>query len=378
MSDTSVGENLWKDSCVEDMRLAAELLACEPELLDIYRSGLVEQENPLGINAEAWDSCRDQVSGILSECRSALENDGGAALDRRSPQQARLSRGTRIAQGTVPVQAVHAGSLLVQLVAEFLERLSLTGRPYSGRSLMRLMAMLQAAVTRRFEGSGEGGEGADGYGPSLLDVPRDSTIQSCGSMAREVHDRIGSAASLALRQLELYELARNVSSATDPRLDSLKQAILETMHGTRDIVTELRTRAHPVGSLETALSAFVTAMEIDEPVVDIRIEDFDEPLPETIGDNLFLVLRECLRNALAHARASRVTLYVRSDARRLRASVTDDGVGLPEERKFGNGLASMAERIRSLGGRMEIKSAPGCGTTLEFSVPMGEAWHAVG
>ncbi|MFD4523441.1 sensor histidine kinase [Streptomyces sp. NPDC058470] len=273
---------------------------------------------------------------------------------------------------------MHAGSLLVQLVAEFLERLSLTGRPYSGRSLMRLMAILQAAVTRRFEESGEGGEGADGYGPSLLDVPRDSTIQSCSSMAREVHDRIGSAASLALRQLELYELARNVSSATDPRLDSLKQAILETMHGTRDIVTELRTRAHSVGSLETALSAFVTAMEIDEPVVDIRIEDFDEPLPETIADNLFLVLRECLRNALAHARASRVTLYVRSDARRLRASVTDDGVGLPEERKFGNGLASMAERIRSLGGRMEIKSAPGCGTILEFSVPMGEAWHAVG
>jgi len=360
------------------MRLAAELLACEPELLDIYRSGLVEQGNPLGINAEAWDSCRDQVRGILSECRSALENDAGAAHDQRSPQHARLSRGTRIARGTVPVQAVYAGSLLVQLVAEFLERSSLTSRPYNGRSLLRLMAMLQAAITRRFEESGEGGEGADGYGSSLFDVTRDFTTQSRNSMAREVHDRIGSAASLALRQLELYELARNVSSATDHRLDSLKQAILETMHGTRDIVTELRTRAHSAGSLETALSAFVTAMEIDEPVVDIRIEDFDEPLPDTIGDNLFLVLRECLRNALAHARASRVTLYVRSDARRLRASVTDDGVGLPEERKFGNGLASMAERIRSLGGRMEIKSAPGCGTTLEFSVPMGEAWHAVG
>ncbi|MFD6306029.1 sensor histidine kinase [Streptomyces sp. NPDC060223] len=197
-------------------------------------------------------------------------------------------------------------------------------------------------------------------------------------MAREVHDRIGSAASLALRQLELYELARNVSSATDPRLDSLKQAILETMHGTRDIVTELRTSVRCVGSLETALSAFVTAMAIEETVVDIRIEDFHEPLPDAIGDNVFLVLRECLRNALAHARASRVTLSVRSDARRLRASVTDDGVGLPAERKFGNGLASMAERIQSLGGRMEIRSAPGRGTTLEFSVPMGEAWHAVG
>ncbi|MET9433218.1 ATP-binding protein [Streptomyces sp. NPDC006551] len=323
------------------------------------------------MSADAWDSCRDQARAVLSECRDALVNGAGTPRDQRPALHTGPPGGVRIAQGSVPVHAVRAGSLLVQVVAEFLGR-SVPPRPYGSLSPMRLVVMVQEAVTRCLE------DGANADDQRLLDVVRDSTRQSRDAMAREIHDRIGSAAGLALRRLELYELTRNVSSATDPRLHGLKQAILETMHCTRGIVTELRTRTHSVGSLRVALSAFVAAMAVDRPVVEIRIEDVDDPLPDTIGDELFLVLRECLRNALAHARASRVTLDVWSEARRLQASVSDDGVGLPQERTVGNGIASMTERIRSLGGRLEIKSAPGGGTTIELSVPMREEWHADG
>ncbi|MFG2769671.1 sensor histidine kinase [Streptomyces sp. NPDC048350] len=271
------------------------------------------------------------------------------------------------------VHALRAGSLLVQVVAEFIER-RLAHRPAGDLSGTRLMATLQAAVARSLE------DGADGPDVQLLDLVRESTRQSRDAMAREIHDRIGSAAGLALRQLELYELTQNVSSATDPRLDSLKQAILETMHSTRDVVTELRTGAHSAGSLQGALAAFVTAMAVEKPVVEIRIEDFDDPLPDALGEQLFLVLREGLRNALAHAHASRVSVDVRCDVRRdvrrVEARVSDDGVGLPRDRTFGHGLASVAERIRLLGGRMDIDSVPGAGTTLVFTVPTGEEWHA--
>ncbi|MEU4269734.1 ATP-binding protein [Streptomyces sp. NPDC026092] len=283
--------------------------------------------------------------------------------------------GARLARGTVPLHAVRAGALLVQLVAEFLERTK-PEPPGDPADRTRFLARVQAAVAHELE------DAADGDDLHLLDVVRDSTRASRDAMAREIHDRVGSAAGLALRQLELYELTQNVSSVTDPRLEALKQAILETMQSARDIVTELRTGAHSAGSLGVALSAFVTAMAIDRPVVEIRVEDVDDPLPDTVGEQLFLVLREGLRNALAHAHASRVTVEVRGDqeldtgVRRLRASVSDDGVGLPPEREFGNGLASVAERIRLLGGGMEIRSAPGLGTTLAFSVPMGEEWHA--
>ncbi|MGW0465280.1 sensor histidine kinase [Streptomyces sp. NPDC003027] len=323
------------------------------------------------MNAEAWESCRDQARAILSECRDALANGAGTPRHRPPARHTPPPDGDRIARGSVPVHALRAGSSLVQVVAELLGR-SAAARPYGSLRPIRLMVMVQEAVTRRLE------ERAAADDLRLLQAVRDSTGRSREAMAREIHDRVGSAAGLALRRLELYELTRNVSSATDPRLDGVKQAILETMHCTRGIVTELRGRTHSVGSLRVALSAFVTAMAIDRPVVEIRIEDIDDPLPDTVGDDLFLVLREGLRNALGHARASRVTVDVWSEGQRLRATVSDDGIGLPREGGAGNGIASMTERIRSLGGRLEITSAPGGGTTIELSVPMGEEWHADG
>lgn len=369
MADTSARGKSRHAPCVEGEGLAAELTAWEPEFLAAYRSGLVDQRNPLGTHAESWESCRDQARRILSECRDGAQ---------KASEGERAARPPEVAQGTVPVHAVRAGALLVQLVAEFLERPRTTGADADDLARTRLLARVQAAVARSLE------ETADGHDLHLLDVVRDSTRASRDGMAREIHDRVGSAACLALRQLELYELTQNVSSLTDPRLDALKQAILETMRSTRDIVTELRGGAHSTASLGVALSAFVTAMAIDRPVVEIRLEDVEEPLPDEIGEHLFLILREGLRNALAHARATRVTVDVRGegqdgdprDARQLRASVIDDGVGLPPEREFGNGLASVAERIRLLGGRMEIRSAPGRGTTLAFTVPTGEERHA--
>jgi signal transduction histidine kinase len=194
-------------------------------------------------------------------------------------------------------------------------------------------------------------------------------------MAREIHDRIGSTAGLALRQLELYELTQHAASS-DARLGSLKQAILETLYTTRDIVTELRTRSDTCRSLQHALSAFVSAMAIDEPVVEIHVDDPDDLLPRGVSDDLFIMLRECLRNALAHASASRVTIDVRVDARHVQASVHDDGIGFVPGQRKGNGLASLTERAQLLAGRLTIDSAPGHGTAIELSVPLDEEEHA--
>ncbi|WP_406724714.1 ATP-binding protein [Streptomyces sp. GD-15H] len=372
MSDASARGKPRHGPRAEDEGLAAELLAYEPELLDVYRSRLVEQRNPLGTHEEVWDSVRDRVRGILTECRDAL----GEGVTRPGPHDRRpVDRVPRpeeppTPQGAVPVHVLRAGSLLVELVAEFLERPPAARRLPDGLSRVRLMAGLQAAVARSLE------DDAAGRGFLPLDVVRDSTRQSRDAMAREIHDRIGSAAGLALRQLELYELTQNVSSVTDPRLDSLKQAILEIMHSTREVVTGLRAGTHSAESLRAALAAFVTTMAVDRPHVEIRVEDFDEPLSEPLGEHLFLVLRECLRNALAHAHAERVVLGVRCEGPRLEAHVRDDGIGLPPERKYGNGLVSVAERIRLLGGGMRIDSAPGRGTSLTFSVPRDGECHA--
>ncbi|MDH2407807.1 sensor histidine kinase [Streptomyces chitinivorans] len=362
--DGTVG---WSDP--GGAELGDELLAREDEVLDSYRRMLIEQKNPLGINPEAWITCREQGRHILTECIHVLRHGGPVSFNQQILKKTRRLGGTRISQGIAPIYSVRAGSLFFQIVMDFLGRLC-EGRPNSEQYLMRVLPVLQTAITRRLE------EGATGYDLFLLDVVRDAAQQGRHGMAREIHDRIGSAAGLALRQLELYELTQNVSAVTDPRLGGLKQAILETLYTTRDIVTELRTRTDTTRSLQVALSAFATSMVFDEPAVEIRVEDPDDLLPRAIGDDLFIILRECLRNALAHASASRVAVDVRVVTDRVTAAVRDDGVGFSPESRRGNGLASLRERIQLLGGRIAIASAPGAGTTVDLSIPLFEENHA--
>lgn len=91
---------------------------------------------------------------------------------------------------------------------------------------------------------------------------------------------------------------------------------------------------------------------------------------------IYRVLQECLNNVLRHAAASRVSLsFKRIDDRAL-FRIEDDGVGFPDEPPRNGtssskklGLIAMRERVRMLGGSLEIESARGA-TSVSFSVPL--------
>ena len=77
-----------------------------------------------------------------------------------------------------------------------------------------------------------------------------------------------------------------------------------------------------------------------------------------------------------HARASSVSVALSRQPQRLAMTVSDNGVGLPVAAgasRCGRGLDGMQERVSGAGGRLEILSAPGRGTTLLISVPLAAA-----
>jgi signal transduction histidine kinase len=82
---------------------------------------------------------------------------------------------------------------------------------------------------------------------------------------------------------------------------------------------------------------------------------------------------EALNNALAHAGAGRITVSLDGDDERLRLEVRDDGTGFEPDRAELRakhlGLTSMEERAKEVGGRLEIVSAPGAGTTVTLELP---------
>ena len=74
-------------------------------------------------------------------------------------------------------------------------------------------------------------------------------------------------------------------------------------------------------------------------------------------------------NARKHADAGRVNVTLRTEDGSVVLEVADDGRGVPEVRD-GVGLTYMRDRVSSLGGRVEIASSPGRGTTLRVRVPL--------
>jgi len=90
-------------------------------------------------------------------------------------------------------------------------------------------------------------------------------------------------------------------------------------------------------------------------------------LPESVEVAAYYVVAEALTNAAKHARASLITVTVDADDACLRLSVADDGVGGANPR--GSGLLGLKDRVEALGGRMDIASRDGEGTTLTAEIP---------
>jgi signal transduction histidine kinase len=89
---------------------------------------------------------------------------------------------------------------------------------------------------------------------------------------------------------------------------------------------------------------------------------------------LFRVAEEALRNAELHAAATQINLSLRRRAGRMVMTISDNGIGLDRaERgaKVSTGLWQMRERLRSVGGRLAIRSPPAGGTLVIASAPAG-------
>ena len=114
-----------------------------------------------------------------------------------------------------------------------------------------------------------------------------------------------------------------------------------------------------------------------ETQISLSFDPAADRLPAFVAGNLLLVMQEALHNALHHADPRTIAMAVAADAtaRTVTATVRDDGAGFvigsqagPTQGHFG--VAGMRERVERLGGRLEITSSPGDGTTVAAVVPL--------
>ena len=96
------------------------------------------------------------------------------------------------------------------------------------------------------------------------------------------------------------------------------------------------------------------------------------PVTSQSRHHLLLAVKEALSNAVRHAAPRTIRLKIHARDGWLEVVVADDGSGFqPDQgRAGGHGLANMAERMSLAGGRAEIRSEPGKGTTVTFLMPL--------
>jgi signal transduction histidine kinase len=198
-------------------------------------------------------------------------------------------------------------------------------------------------------------------------------------IGRELHDRVAHTMGVVHQSLLLYEAYRQQDpQKAEEKLELAKRFTSEAMKDTRDLSQALRVseREEEELELEAALSELLRDVVPPEMEGKLSVVGDEGAVSPEVCEQLFLVLREAVRNTVSHSEASKVSVEVRTDQERIVGVVEDDGRGFerkPPERTEAGGLAYMAERASLMGGSCSIESAPGEGTRVETSFPLNGA-----
>ena len=115
-----------------------------------------------------------------------------------------------------------------------------------------------------------------------------------------------------------------------------------------------------------------------QSMVDVRL-DLDLPESDRLSpertEHVLAIVTEALSNVVRHANARHVQISCTHISSELVLEVTDDGQGIYDRTYSGYGLRNMRDRARLLGGRLEVASWPGKGTTIRLVAPWEET-HA--
>jgi signal transduction histidine kinase len=352
--------------------VAACLSARHQCILDDYVGRLKASGNPIADRPEALAGALTQASSLLDELGDLLRAD---APDEPATRDVRTERGLsrRIGEERArtrvhPRMSLMAGAELFAAVVGAVTS-DLVGRPDSGEMVAGVAVAANTLLAQRI------GDAADAYSSFLLGEVRRANAAERSRIARDLHDKVGHDVHLAYRQLELAVIARPTDRLrSDEAVDDASDSVRSTLESIREVITGLRV-GDPLESLEKALRTVAESDLTGSVVVDVAVNGDEGWAPLEILDESYLIVREALRNALAHACARRVDVEVNIAPHELRAVIRDDGVGFDTRAprpagSVGAGLASLYERVAILDGATLIVSEPRRGTVVDILIPL--------
>jgi signal transduction histidine kinase len=205
-----------------------------------------------------------------------------------------------------------------------------------------------------------------------------SILSERNRLALELHDVV----SQKLFGVVLTAEAAGTLMDRDPaaaraQMARTRELASQALDELRSLLLELRPADLERDGLCGALRKHVEVLRrLHQVEIDLDLDDAASAGSDGRRDREVLrIAQEGLQNALRHATAQRVAVRLAGADGALVLEVADDGIGFdpgdPELRSRRLGLTSMQERAQRLGGRLDIRSAPGAGTTIRLEVGGG-------
>jgi PAS domain S-box-containing protein len=247
----------------------------------------------------------------------------------------------------------------------------------------RKVAILFTDITRRREAEEER------LRLRALEASAQSEAAERLRIGRELHDRVAHTMGVAHQSLQLYTLyTKSDPTRAAEKLKLVADAIETALDQTRDLSAQLaRSQTEETRhGLGAALRDLLDTHVPDEVEATLSVAGDESAIPSPAEEQAFLVMREAVRNAVAHSGCGHIEVSVDVGEAELRGRVEDDGKGFDPpgaeggwhddreecEPAAGVGLRSMRERTEALGGRLDISSEPGGGSAVEVLIPLAD------
>jgi two-component system sensor histidine kinase UhpB len=196
-------------------------------------------------------------------------------------------------------------------------------------------------------------------------------------LARDLHDEVNQALTAILLRLEA--LVQDNPEARGEEVNELKRLVNQAMDELLNLARQLRPSALDDHGLMPAVEAQLKRFSARTGIeVTLNADGDPDSLPEDVQTAVYRILQEALANIGRHAGATAVAVDIEAGGERLELRIRDDGEGFDPAAMVrgapnngpgaGLGLSGMAERARLAGGELDVRSAPGGGTTVTLRI----------
>jgi signal transduction histidine kinase len=200
-----------------------------------------------------------------------------------------------------------------------------------------------------------------------------TVIEERNRLARELHDAVNQ----TLFSVSLTADAAALLVETEPerareQLGEVRELVRSAMAEMRSLIFELRPADVAADGLAATLQKHVDVLRrVHGAKIDLDVDGAQVGVE--IEREVFRIVQEAIGNALKHAGGEHVVVRLRTQDGRLLVTVEDDGAGFDPDGQQARrrlGLISMRERAEAIGGVLEVRSAPGAGTTVSMEIDL--------